>query len=246
MKRVAINQSNYIPWKGYFDIIHDVDLFIFYDDVQYTKNDWRNRNQVKTPAGLQWLTIPTGSDLRRRICDVSIESAAWQRKHWQTLMQLYRRAPFFGDYSPSFAAVYGEHEWRNLSELNQFLIRKIAHDFLGIQTPMRQSSDFTSSGRSQDRLLSLLKAVQADLYVSGPAGKAYIEEERFREAGIEIIWKDYSGYPEYSQFHPPFQHAVTILDLLFHTGPRAPFYIWGWRDDQAPVNAASEGGRSRA
>jgi len=242
--RVAINQSNYIPWKGYFDLIHDVDLFLFYDDVQYTKNDWRNRNQVKARSGPQWLTIPTGTDLNRRICDVAIESSSWQRKHWQTLTQLYGKAQFFRDYSPFLAKVYLEREWRNLSELNQFLIQKIAHDFLGIRTPMRQASEFSTLGRSQERLLSLLKAVQADVYVSGPAGKAYLKAERFRDDGIQVIWKDYSGYPEYPQFHPPFQHALTILDLLFHAGPRAPFYIWGWRETEAQPSAPSAGGPS--
>lgn len=241
MTRVAINQSNYVPWKGYFDIIHDVDVFLFYDDVQYTKNDWRNRNQVKTRTGLQWLTIPTGTDLKRRICDVCIESNNWQRKHWQTLTQLYGKAPFFRDYTPFLTEVYIEREWRNLSELNQFLIRTIAHEFLGIRTPMHQASEFPSTGTSQERVLSLLKAVQADVYVSGPAAKAYLDAERFRNAGIQVVWKDYSEYPEYPQFHPPFQHTVTILDLLFHAGPRAPFYIWGWREDQRQPNAASAG-----
>lgn len=246
MKRVAINQSNYIPWKGYFDLIHDVDLFLFYDDVQYTKNDWRNRNQVKTRTGLQWLTIPTGTDLKRRICDVSIESSSWQRKHWQTLTQLYGKAPFFGDYRPFLAEIYAQREWRNLSELNQFLIQKIARQYLGIQTVFRQASEFPGAGKKQERVLSLLKAVRADVYVSGPAAKAYLKVERFLAEGIQLIWKDYSGYPEYPQFHPPFQHAVTILDLLFHTGPRAPLYVWGWREGQAQPNAAGAGGHSHA
>ena len=246
MRRVAINQSNYIPWKGYFDLIHDADLFLFYDDVQYTKNDWRNRNQVKTRTGRQWLTIPTGTDLNRRICDVSIDTSSWQRKHWQTLTQLYGKAQFFRDYSPFLAEIYIEREWRNLSELNQFLIRRIAHDFLGIRTPMRQAAEFPSAGRSQERVLSLLKAAQADVYVSGPAAKAYVDEERFGDEGVQVIWKDYAGYPEYSQFHPPFHHAVTILDLLFHTGPRAPFYIWGWREGHGQPGAASAGDPSHA
>lgn len=246
VKRVAINQSNYIPWKGYFDLIHNADLFLFYDDVQYTKNDWRNRNQVKTRTGRQWLTIPTGTDLNRRICDVSIDSSNWQRKHWQTLAQVYNKAPFFADYRAFLAETYIEREWRNLSELNQFLIRKIAYDFLGIQTPMRQAAEFPSSGRRQERVLNLLKATHADVYVSGPAGKAYIDVKMFRDEGIQVIWKDYSGYPEYAQLHPPFHHAVTILDLLFHVGPRAPFYIWGWREDQNQPRAASAGGPPHA
>jgi hypothetical protein len=226
---VAVSQSNYVPWKGYFDLIHDVDVFVFYDDVQFTKNDWRNRNLVKTPAGRQWLTIPVGTDLNRLVCEVVIDGSRWQAKHWRTLSQLYGKAPFFARYREFLEQVYLSREWEKLSDLNQFLIRTIATDHLGIATPFRQASEFATAGKKEDRLLSLLRSVGADVYVSGPAAKAYIDPERFRREGIELVWKDYSGYPEYAQAHPPFEHAVTILDLLFHTGPDAPFYIWGWR-----------------
>jgi WbqC-like protein family len=229
LKRVAVSQSNYIPWKGYFDLIHDVDTFLFYDDVQFTKNDWRNRNFVKGPAGRQWLSIPVGTDLRRRICDVRMENPRWQRKHWRTLSQLYGKAPFFRDYRGFLEEVYLGREWRKLSELNQLVIRTIARDFLGIRTAFGQASEFPSVGRRRDRLISLLKSVGADVYVSGPAAKAYLDGDVLRAEGIEVVWKDYSGYPAYPQDHPPFEHQVTILDLLFQAGPRAPFYIWGWR-----------------
>jgi WbqC-like protein len=229
---VAINQSNYIPWKGYFDLIRDSDTFLFYDDVQFTKNDWRNRNKVKSSAGRQWITIPVGSDVRRRICEVALPESRWQEKHWKTLANLYRKAPFFNTYRSFLEDVYLNRKWRNLSHLNQFLIQNIATKWLGIQTIFRQSSDFPSVGQGQERVLSLLASLKADTYVSGPAGKAYLDPIRFREAGIKLVWKDYSGYPEYPQFHPPFEHAVTILDLLFHTGPDAPYYIWGWRSGE--------------
>ena len=229
MKRVAINQSNYIPWKGYFDLIHDVDTFIFYDDVQFTKNDWRNRNRVKGPKGPQWLSIPVGTDLNRLICDVMLDDSHWQEKHWKTLSQLYGKAPFFGTYRSFLEDVYLNRKWQNLSCFNQFLIQAIAAQYLGMRTSFLQSSDLPSTGKGQERVLSLLKSVKADVYISGPKGKAYLDPERFRQEGIELVWKDYSGYPEYSQLHPPFEHAVTILDVLFHTGPDAPSYIWGWR-----------------
>src|SRR4029079_10372519 len=96
MSTVAVLQSNYLPWKGYFDIIHDADLFIFYDDVQYTKNDWRNRNRIKAPGGTAWLTVPVGQALDRRICDVEIREHHWQLKHWRTLQQCYGQSPHFG------------------------------------------------------------------------------------------------------------------------------------------------------
>src|SRR5690349_15770355 len=111
--RVAVIQSNYIPWKGYFDIIHDVDVFIFYDDLQYTKNDWRNRNQIKSSYGLQWLTIPVGQRSDRLICDVQIADSGWQKKHWEKLRHSYARAPFFSRYAPFLEDIYLDAHWDN-------------------------------------------------------------------------------------------------------------------------------------
>jgi WbqC-like protein family len=228
--RVAICQSNYIPWKGYFDLIHEVDIFVFYDDVQFTKNDWRNRNRIKTPHGPRWLTVPVGDDIKRLICEVEIASDRWQTKHWKTLLQYYRHAAFFDCYEPLLRSVYVESEWRSLSALNQHLIRRIAGECLGITTRFIESASLGGTGRRQDRVLALLCKLNADVYVTGPAARAYLEPARFHEAGIDLVWKDYVGYPEYRQFYPPFQHAVSILDLLFHTGPDAPCYIWGRRN----------------
>lgn len=230
MKRVAINQSNYIPWKGYFDLIHEVDVFVLYDDVQFTKNDWRNRNKLKSPSGLDWISIPVGTDLNRRICDVIPSNIHWQKKHWKTLSQLYRKAPYFEMYWAFLEHFYRECEWRSLSQLNQYLIKHIAQEFLGINTQFLNSSELAKEGKRAERLLLILKGIGAKVYVSGPAARAYIEPEAFEALGIELIWKDYSGYPEYPQFFPPFRHDVSILDLLFHTGPDAPYYIWGWRE----------------
>jgi len=229
-RRVAVIQSNYLAWKGYFDIIHDVDLFVFYDDVQYTKNDWRNRNKIKTAKGLQWITIPVGSHIHRLICDVEITHNDWQRKHWEFISNHYGGAPHFARYEGFFRSVYLENEWRNLSQLNQWLIRSIARDFLGIRTEFGESRQYNPEGERQDRLLDLLRKVGADYYVSGPAAKKYIEPRRFEEMRIGLGWKSYSGYPEYPQPFPPFEHGVSIIDVLFNVGPDAPYYIWGWRE----------------
>jgi len=233
-KRVAVLQSNYIPWKGYFDILHDVDLFVFHDDLQYTKQDWRNRNRIKTPRGLEWLTIPVGPCEDRLICEVEIKDRSWAIAHWRRLRQHYSQAPCFGTYRDFLEHVYLGSTWESLSELNQFLIRTIARDFLGIATEIQNSRQYAPAGRKQDRLLDLLQKCGATAYVSGPAARSYIRPERFAEAGIELIWKDYSGYPEYPQFHPPFVHAVTILDLLLQVGPASPEHIWGWRKGLGP------------
>lgn len=229
MTRVAICQSNYLPWKGYFDLIHDVDLFVFYDDVQYTKNDWRNRNKIKTAQGTQWLTIPVGSHCHDRICDVKLRDQYWQKQHWKTLVQWYGNVPHFNVYREFLADVYLGRQWCSLSELNQYLTVTIARDYLGLRTRFAPSSQFHSTGTKQTRLLRLLREVAADTYVSGPAAQAYLDTREFDAHGIKVVWKDYSGYPEYPQLYPPFEHAVTILDLLFHTGESAPQYIWGWR-----------------
>jgi WbqC-like protein family len=230
-KRVAILQSNYIPWKGYFDLIHDVDEFVFLDDVQYTRQDWRNRNRIKTDRGAAWLTIPVGTRLDRRICDVPLP-ARWADAHWRQLVTWYASAPHFETFRPLLEEIFlGGHQ-ATLSELNQQLIRAIAGEVLGIAARFRDSRELgITSSINQDRVLDILAAVGATTYVSGPAARAYIDERRFAEAGLELIWKDYSGYPEYPQFYPPFRHDVTILDLLFHTGTDAPWYIWGWRSE---------------
>ena len=230
--RVALIQSSYIPWKGYFDIIHDVDRFIFYDDVQFTPRDWRTRNRVKTVHGLNWLTVPAGQKRTRLIHEVQLEDKTWGRKHWDTLRHAYGKAPHFALYRPFLEHVYLERTWDSLSELNQFMTKTIATDFLNIQTEFRDSREFDLDGQKFERLFDLVTKSAATTYLSGPSARDYIEPERFAAAGINLQYKSYEGYPEYSQLHPPFEHAVSILDLLFHTGPAAPEFIWGWRDGQ--------------
>lgn len=200
MKKLAVLQSNYIPWKGYFDIIHDVDEFIFYDEVQFTKNDWRNRNKILTPQGDIWLTVPVGMNkIHRLIIDVAIKDSAWQRKHFKTLEMAYHKAPHWKRYAEFLAFVYLEKTWTYLYELNRFLIEHISHDFLGITTKFTDSRDYPTHGAKHEKLLSLVEAAQADLYVSGPAAKDYIVAEDYDAAGIQLVWKDYSNYPHYEQ-----------------------------------------------
>ncbi len=230
MKKVVILQSNYIPWKGYFDLIRDADLFVFYDDVQYTKNDWRNRNKLKTAQGPRWITIPVGIDANRLICEVAMRDTGWQKSHWDTIRQLYAKRPYFAHYRPFFEDVYLGREWHNLSALNHHLIQRISHDLLGITTRFDDSRHYQVQGQRLDRLLDLVVQTGATHYISGPAGANYIEPERFAALGVELQFKSYAGYPEYPQDHPPFEHGVTILDLLFNVGPSAPEYIWGWRE----------------
>lgn len=230
MGRVAVIQSNYMPWKGYFDIIHDVDLFVFYDCVQYTKNDWRSRNIIKSSTGLQWLSVPCGLDISRRICDVEIKNDKWAVKHWKTLLMNYSKAPYFKMYSSVLEALYLGKSWKLLSDFNHTAIKLIATKLLNIDTEFRSSLDYDLKGVKTDRLIDLLRKTGAKTYVSGPSAVNYLDTKQFSENSIELVYKDYFGYPEYEQLYPPFEHGVSILDLLFNTGKKAPYYIWKWRN----------------
>lgn len=227
--RVAIIQSSYIPWKGYFDLIHSVDRFAFYDDVQFTTRDWRTRNRIKTPHGPQWLSIPVGNRRDRLICDVALEDSQWQRQHWMGIYHNYCKAPYFKVYEELFKDIYLSSRWRSLSEFNQHMAKVIATDILGVRTEFRDSREFRAEGKRQDRIISLLCQMGATHYVSGPSARSYLDAAAFSEAGIALSYHDYSGYPAYPQLHPPFEHAVSVLDLLFHVGPEACHHIWGWR-----------------
>ena len=231
--KVAVLQSNYIPWKGYFDIIHDVELFIFHDDLQYTKNDWRNRNRIVTEGGPKWLTVPVGTDEHRLILDVTMQDAAWAKKHIDMIRASYRKAPYYAQLMPFLEETYLGRTWTRLYELDRYLIERICHDFLGVTTRFSDSRDFATHGVKHEKLLSILQSAGASTYVSGPAAKDYIRAEDYREAGIELVWKDYGGYPAYPQLHgQAFDHYVSIIDLLMNTGADAPYYIWGWREEK--------------
>lgn len=219
-------QSNYIPWKGYFDLIASADQFVLYDIVQFTKNDWRNRNLIKTASGLLWLTIPVVQSGRfgQTIEEVEVTDDRWRVKHWRSLEQAYRRAPFFSRYRDRFEALYLASGERRLAAINQAFISNIA-DAIGITTPIATAADIELPDDRIDRLIEICRTFDASEYISGPAARAYLDERRFREAGIEIRYMDYSGYSEYPQLHPPFEHRVTALDLLFNTGDEALAYL---------------------
>lgn len=227
-KKIAILQSNYIPWKGYFDLIAAVDEFILYDDMQYTKNDWRNRNKIKTPKGLEWITIPAGKNISRRIRDVELPSPSWQKKHWKTITQNYRHSTYFKEICSVFEPLYLQYHYIRLSHLNRSFIEAVC-SYLGITTKISNSWDYTLIEGKTKRLTDLCLQAGGSDYISGPAARDYIDETVFSGAGIALTWFDYAGYPEYPQLWGDFLHGVTILDLLFNTGPNAPWYIWGWR-----------------
>jgi len=217
MKKVAILQSNYIPWKGYFDMIAAVDEFILYDDVQFTKNDWRNRNQIKTPQGVMWLTVPVGQNINRRIRDVELPNNKWQAGHWKILESNYRRAPYFEEVAAIFEPLYRQCQYTHLSALNRVLIEAVCA-YLGITTKISNSWEYQPVEGKTERLVDLCIQAGATEYISGPSARSYIEESIFTERGVKLSWFGYEGYLKYPQLWGEFAHGVTILDLLFNCG----------------------------
>jgi hypothetical protein len=227
MKKVAIVQSNYIPWKGYFDMIAAVDEFILYDDMQYTRRDWRNRNQIKTPQAVQWLTVPVRVKGRyeQKINETEIDdSTHWASDHWKALTQNYRRAPHFEEVAAWLAPYFLECSWSKLSDLNRQLIVAVC-DYLDIKTQISSSSSYKLIDGKTERLADLCAQAGGTVYISGPAARGYIDEKIFEDAHITLKWFDYSGYPEYPQQWGAFTHAVTVLDLLFNCGKSSPQYM---------------------
>ncbi len=222
MKRIAILQSNYVPWKGYFDLIASVDEFVLYDDMQYTRRDWRNRNRIKTPHGLQWLTVPVRVKGRfeQAIRDTRIDGDAWAARHWKALACSYHRAPAFAAAAAWLEPLYRQR-WTHLSALNRALI-EAACARLDIKTRLSDSSDYALQADRNERLASICAQAGAAVYVSGPSARAYLDEAAFARRGIAVQWFEYGPYPEYPQLWGAFEHQVSILDLLFHAGAEAP------------------------
>jgi hypothetical protein len=223
---VAIVQSNYIPWKGYFDLIARVDEFVLYDDVQYTRRDWRNRNRIKTAQGPMWLTIPVrvGGRYLQRIRDVEVEDADWAETHWRSIVHHYAAAQAASDYRGALEELYRTAPRRWLSEINEHFLAGIC-GLLEIKTRLRRSSELDLSGDRSERLLNMCRQLGASTYLSGPAASGYLDASRFQAEGIEVAWADYSGYPEYRQLHPPFDHHVSIIDLLMNEGRNARTFL---------------------
>lgn len=227
-KKVAIIQPCYIPWKGYFDIINSVDEFIIYDDVQYTKRHWVNRNKIKTPQGLQWLTIPVNVKGRhkQKINEVTIVNHYWRKKHWKSIDFAYKKTAFFESYRHVVEGLFFNGSERNLLEINKSFIVKICL-ILGIQTKISVASDYNYEEYTDNvsNVINLLKKANASIFINSPTAKQYMNESMFIPHGIQLLWADYLGYPEYTQLYPPFDHHVSIIDLIFNTGDDAPKYM---------------------
>ncbi|WKA27006.1 WbqC family protein [Bradyrhizobium roseum] len=220
--RICIIQSCYIPWKGFFDLIGSCDEYVIFDRTQYVKRHWHNRNRIKTANGVEWLTIPvvTKGRFDQAIDEVMIEKP-WAEKHWRALELAYRRAPFFEAFSPMVKAWYERAERQTrLTDVNELFTREIA-GLLGLKTRIARDATYPADGAKTARLLTITQAAGADRYLSGPSARAYFDEALFAAAGITTEWMSYQGYADYPQLHGGFEHAVSVLDLLFNTGPEA-------------------------
>jgi len=207
-------------------MIHSVDELVLYDDVQFTRGDWRNRNQIKTQGGVKWLTVPVEvkGKYTQKIKDTRISDPRWARKHWEAIRHGYSKAEFFKDYQELFEELYLNCNEEFLSRVN-FRFLEAINRILDIKTSIRWSSEFKLPEGKNERLISICRELGATHYISGPAAKEYLDESAFRQEGIEVEWMDYSGYPEYRQLFPPFEHGVSVLDLLFNEGSNAKTFM---------------------
>ena len=194
--------------------------------MQFTKRDWRNRNKIKTPNGIQWLTVPvqTKGSFNQKISETRVDGNKWQKDHWNSLTKNYSRAHFFEEISQWLKPLYQERDYSFLSHLNRTFIDKIC-SYLNIKTKISSSSGYELTGDKTERLANLCNQVCGTEYISGPAAKEYIDEGVFKSLGIKLTWFDYSGYKPYTQLWGSFYHDVSILDLLFNCGKDASKYL---------------------
>jgi hypothetical protein len=225
-KKIIITQSNYIPWKGYFDSIKLVDEVILYDDMQYTKRDWRNRNKIKTPKGPEWMSIPVEVKGKyfQAIKDTKVSDSNWNKKHWDLIKENYSKADSFLDNKEFFENLYLNCNEDYLSLINYRFLRAIS-DYLGINTPIIFSMDFDLIEGKTERLIDLCKKVGGTDYYTGPAAKNYMDEDLFAQENINVHYLDYSCYPVYKQLNGDFTHEVSIIDLILNEGENASLYM---------------------
>jgi len=225
LKKVLITQSNYIPWKGYFDAIHSVDEVILLDNVQFTRRDWRNRNQIKTPTGIQWITIPVKvkGHFDRQISEIEVSDPGWSARHWKTIYHNYHAAPCFEQASSFVESIYARATGKYLTEINYWFLTELCK-WMKISTPIRVHT-VPSKEDPTERLVNLCKQTGATHYFTGPSAKSYLKEESFTKENIQIRYLNHENYPPYPQLYPPFAHNVTILDLIFNTGKEYYKYL---------------------
>lgn len=223
--RVAVLQPSYLPWMGYFGMIDLADIFVFYDDVQFSAQCWQQRNRIKLATGQwTWLSVPVIHNFGQKINEVQINTSNWKKKHWATIYQSYAKAPYFKQYQNDIESIYSR-EWKLLSDLNIFIVTRFS-ELLEVHIPQfKRSSDFGDiPGMKTDRLLQVLEHLGADTYIANPGSKDYLEIDKFKEQAIKVYWYEFL-HPTYPQIRGEFIPYMSVLDLLCNTGPESVNYI---------------------
>lgn len=246
MKAVVL-QPTYLPWMGYFGMMDLADVFVFYDDVQFVKQSWQQRNRIKSSDGKWiWLSVHILQKFGQNINEVQIvDTFDWRKKHWASINQLYGKAPHFEKYRDDLEDIY-KREWKFLSELNIFIITRMCELF-GIKVPvlLRSSALGELTGKSTERLLLILEKIGADTYIGNPGSKEYIEVDRFKEKGMDLYWYEYQ-HPVYPQIRGEFVPYLSAIDLLFNTGELSCQYIREGSKDALKLDESFTEGKAEA
>jgi len=229
---VAIHQPNFFPWLGYFYKIYKADIFIFLDNVQFSRGSYTNRTLIKAKNDKKWLTVPVKAKLGTLINQVIIYNEKnWKRSHIEIIKLFYKNAPYFKEIFPLIEEIYFFKNWKYLVDLNEYFILKIAK-ILNLNKRIVKASDLNINGKSTELLVKLVKAVGGTTYLSGIGGKKYIDEELFRKENIKLIYSDFK-HPTYPQLGENFIPGLSILDFLFNCGFEKLMQIYKSLEDKS-------------
>ncbi len=223
---VSVHQPQYLPWLGYFDKIDRADIFVLLDTVQFKKNEWQNRNRIKTVQGIQWITVPVLYHFPQLIQEVEINNREkWQHKQRQTILSNYRKAPFWAMLEPFFEEIYSA-DWDTIAGLNIHVVKRLAA-ILGIETPFFVASDMDAFPEDPDeRLIAITRHFGADAYLAGSGGYDYMDLEKYRESGVDVIFQGFR-HPVYRQLYGNFEPFLSVIDLIFNHGKESLNIIRG-------------------
>ncbi len=223
---IAVHQPQYLPWLGYFDKIDRSDVFVLLDTVQFKKNEWQNRNRIKTAQGAQWITVPVLYHFPQLIQDVEINNREkWQHKQRQTLLSNYRKAPCWSMLEPFFEEIFSS-QWDTIAKLNVHAVKRLAA-IIGIETPLFVASDMGIFPEDPDeRLIAITRHFGADAYLAGSGGHGYMDLEKYREGVVDVIFQEYR-HPVYEQLYGDFEPFMSVIDLIFNHGKESLNIIRG-------------------
>jgi len=217
---VAVHQPQYLPWLGYFDKIDRADIFVLLDNVQFKKNEWQNRNRIKTAQGSQWLTVPVRYKFSQLINQVEINNRdKWQHRQRQAIISNYKKAPYWSLLEEFFEEIFLS-KWQYISQLNIYVMKKLT-ELLGITTPIYVASELGEFPEDpDDRLIAMAKHFDADTYLAGGGGREYMNMEKYAESGIEVIFQEYR-HPVYNQLFGDFKPFMSVVDLIYNHGEKS-------------------------